>query len=334
MLVVTDQAESERAFKALASQVRKLGQKHKRNIGYPGGHQPNLDVYWSEELAIWGHADDFTEDERFWICFGQDLGSEGSGVGITVETNPPKEGINRRTAGVFLKDGKDLYLGHSGKVGGGKKGIGKTEFLAWYDGSGIEEVTWPDGVQEPVVVIGRIRSELFLTNLAHFVSTVAAFKQRGGKNGSSPKVGVPTFSPECTTSSSYTQSLKEVDVKRTHGLVVAALKKAVKGGLNAGNDQQRDLYCVDKNNKVISLFEVKTSVDTTAIYTGVGQLMLHAHPSKTVRKVLVIPGLPKQPLRAALDSLGILVLSYSWKANALQFGKVPAELNDVLGTNL
>lgn len=334
MLVVTDQAESERAFKALASQVRKLGQKHKRNIGYPGGHQPNLDVYWSEELAIWGHADDFTEDERFWICFGQDLGSEGSSVGITVETNPPKQGINRKTAGVFLKDGKDLYLGHSGKVGGGKKGIGRTEFLAWHDGSGIEEVTWPDGVRKEVVVIGRIRSELFLRNLADFISKVAEFKQQGEHATTSLSVTTPTFNPECTTDSSYTRSLKEVDVKRTHGLVVRALKEAVQSGFKAGNDRQRDLFCVDKRGRVRVLFEVKTSIDTTAVYTGVGQLMLHGQPSNTARKVLVIPGRPKRALGTALDALGILVLSYSWKGGALRFARVPDALKGVLGSNL
>src|SRR2546426_6326116 len=49
----------------------------------------------------------------------------------------PKEGINRRCAGLFVRDDDDgaIYFTHSGKVGGGREGVGKSAFLSNYRGA-------------------------------------------------------------------------------------------------------------------------------------------------------------------------------------------------------
>jgi hypothetical protein len=102
--------------------------------------------------------------------------NSNSSVDITCEINPPKEGIDRRCGGIFLKDmASGFFLAHSGKVGGGRKGIGKASFLAVYSGS-PETIQWPDGVTSEVVVVGKIDSKAFLDNLADYVRAVEAFK--------------------------------------------------------------------------------------------------------------------------------------------------------------
>ena len=62
------------------------------------------------------------------------------------------------------------------------------------------------------------------------------------------------------------------------------------------------------------MFEVKTAVDSTSIYTAVGQLMLNsAAESAAPRRVLVVPDRPKRRTGAALEALGIEVVTYRWR---------------------
>lgn len=68
------------------------------------------------------------------------------------------------------------------------------------------------------------------------------------------------------------------------------------------------------------LFEVKTDTNTTSIYTGLGQLMLHgAREDVSPRRILVVPGEPDATTREALMRLGVSVLSYTWKDSSPEF---------------
>lgn len=97
---------------------------------------------------------------------------------MTCQINPPKSGRNGRCAGVFLRDSSGaVYLGHTGKLGGGGVGIGRTAFLKFYD-KPLKEVTWPDGTVKPAIVIGKLSSPSFMTGLAEFVYTVDRFKEK------------------------------------------------------------------------------------------------------------------------------------------------------------
>ena len=94
---------------------------HDHQVGYQGGAQ-RKDVYWSDALGYWGLFEPSAVKGRFWICFGLQDPADFDNLSITVEINPPIDGVNRRCAGMFLRDlvGK-TYIAHSGKVGGGAK---------------------------------------------------------------------------------------------------------------------------------------------------------------------------------------------------------------------
>ena len=63
--------------------------------------------------------------------------------------NPPHEGENRRTAGIFLRDelGR-LHVGHTGRLGG--RGFKQAEFLKFAQAEGVEwqEIATPSGPRE------------------------------------------------------------------------------------------------------------------------------------------------------------------------------------------
>src|ERR1035438_296348 len=109
------------------------------------------------------------------------------GVDITCEINPPTKGTDRRCGGVLLKDsGSGLYLAHSGKVGGGRKGVGKTNFLKGYSEThpvvalgarpSVEQIDWPNGGTREVVLLGKIGDRSFVNNLADYIRAVGEFK--------------------------------------------------------------------------------------------------------------------------------------------------------------
>ena len=71
-----------------------------------------------------------------------------------------------------------------------------------------------------------------------------------------------------------------------------------------------------KRNRVSVLFEVKTDVTTTSIYTAVGQLLLNGGAGPRASKlVLVLPDKPKPKTAEALMSIGVAVLDFEWRGN-------------------
>jgi hypothetical protein len=113
-------------------------------------------VHWNPRLHFWSLLDAERAKGRFWCCFGTDDPNNHKSPAIVCEINPPKEGYDRRAAGVLLRDdaGK-IYLGHSGKIGGGRKGIGKSNFLSFYQGK-LVTVQWPDSYESDLIVIGQV----------------------------------------------------------------------------------------------------------------------------------------------------------------------------------
>lgn len=98
-------------------------------------------------------------------------------LSITVEVNPPHEGENHRTAGVFLRDGAGrVHVAHSGKIGGGRPGVGKRAFRDFSSHLAWQDIETPRGIRE-VLVVGPLHDKAELPErIASFVRTVATFK--------------------------------------------------------------------------------------------------------------------------------------------------------------
>jgi hypothetical protein len=140
----------------------------KRRIGFPGG-SVDAPVRYIRRHDLWYSMR--KEDNRWWNVFG--LGNPKdtkANLPIVVEINPSFTG-SRQCAGLFLEDSRGrLYLAHTGRVGGGRKGIGKQRFLAEV-GEDFDLVG-----EHGDILIGRLDGKGFLRELAEFVQIVKNFK--------------------------------------------------------------------------------------------------------------------------------------------------------------
>ncbi|RXJ72035.1 hypothetical protein CS022_18140 [Veronia nyctiphanis] len=124
--------------------------------------------------------------------------------------------------------------------------------------------------------------------------------------------GTKHFSSEFSGSKSV-KARKSGQAIVRHGSVVDALYEFV--GLmhpegDVYNTQKIDL-ALESGGCLKALYEVKTSTDTQSLYTGVGQLMMHAAGNPDVCKYLVLPEMDKNPdLENCLASLGVGLICY------------------------
>ena len=142
--------------------------------------------------------------------------------------------------------------------------------------------------------------------------------------GTRRKVAPPpsgTFSPEFAGERAPYEASGSVRAEAQHGVVVNALSEELERmGFTVGNDRLRDLYVLTGKGRVSILFEAKTDVTTSSVYAAIGQLMLHGAAQRRVpRRVLVLPGKPDRPTRAALERLGLELLPYAWEGEEPRF---------------
>lgn len=283
------------------------------------GHQGGLietDVHWLPEHDLWAAFRD--RGSRYWNAFGIGAPFDEQSLSMIVQVNPPKDGIDRRTGGAFgHDDAGSIYVLHRGKIGGGRKGIGKNAFLSFFAGTGPIRPT-SDGDQEsPLIVIGALDDSTFIPALGAFVHQVARFKRLVTGDGPLREDSVSdlglSFSPEYV-------GQKEVSARESivadcrHGIVVNELRRRLEAdGFTAVNDQFRDVYLVDGENRMAVLFEVKPSSSRGSLYKAVGQLVLNAPASPACIRVAVVPDDLPTDLKQRLERREIRTVTFEWK---------------------
>ncbi len=176
MRAVTDRQVIGQAYQRFAELISEGGGPVRRMVGYKGASEP-ADLLWHADLGIWDLLQPERLDNRYWCAFGVDDPYPASLLSITCEINPPKEGINRRCAGLFVRDESgEFFLAHSGKVGGGRVGIGKSAFLEYWGNDNVVSVFFPDSEEHDYIILGRIADPNLRHTLADFVHLVAEFK--------------------------------------------------------------------------------------------------------------------------------------------------------------
>jgi hypothetical protein len=313
------------AYSVLKRRLQSNGVRMKRNIGWPSGNA-DLPISWQPQYRFWSML--YPKPNFYWCGYGLQDPTAGGSLKFTVQINPPTTPINHRPAGVFLQDGKGrLYLGHNGGLTIGHASLGKTAFIAQYDGT-LASVQWASGATDTFAVIGRLDEAGLLTNVARFIGAVAKFKrdQTGSSQLSETASDKMIFAPEFAGKKKSYKVRHAVESTNTHGYVVNELRRILKRDWTPFRTGLIDLYLFHAD-RITHIFEVKTDTGRGSVYQAIGQLMLHgALEGKSLKRIIVLPEPARKDTADRLASLGIAVLRYSWR------GRTPIfkNLSDVL----
>jgi hypothetical protein len=292
-----------------------------KNIGYPGDTTFDAKVvtdgtywYWSSD-----HSSKDVANPRRLNWFGL-YKAEGD-LQISVEINTAYEGRNDQVAGFFARDNDtgSIYLLHSGRVGGGTKGVGKSAFLAWNGQRPIDVVDSSGGVREGVLVM-PIDGIAASRSAVRYVDIIARFKLavRAGDMETpefrSKKKELDDFYSEARGRRKGRRSA-QIDYLSRHGDVVDALNSwRISNRLPKKGRVVKSVLIdmgVAVGSDLVEVFEVKTSTARSDVYGAIGQLMVHG-TAADCRRVIVLPHKEAiaADLKEALERLGIELLKF------------------------
>lgn len=291
-----------------------IDKKYHVSLGHQGA-STQARVSWSDRLGIWIYSTRIS-DSRYWNAFGIVKPGSSIHIPITCEINFPSAGIDRRIGGVMARDKKGrIFIVHRGKIGGGKKGIGKSLFENSYRGAWtlLEE---GDG-ESPVALIGELKSPRFVRQATQFIRKVNVLKDSAA---SSAQLAFPFDSNilrEELIGAAQNGLVNDEAASCDHGLVVHDLYSVLKReGFRVRNSGSPDLHTVGNDGKTKSIFSVETESNERAVYSAAMKILISAldHPERP-SPVLVAPSSIDKSLRGSFFSLGIHVTTYDWDYN-------------------
>lgn len=158
--IITNRKEIAEAQKLLQQQLfEQLPERDREyTIGYQGGNLVFADLH--ADHKIWFIASIDEERTRYLntFCLSNKL-KIGTSNSIAVEINISSSGYNGRVAGLFARgDDDSIYLLHTGKIGGGRSGIGKEAFLKWGKFP-LTSVLLHDNNSIEAILIGKLNSK-------------------------------------------------------------------------------------------------------------------------------------------------------------------------------
>jgi hypothetical protein len=164
--ILKQRAEIKEAQVAFAKCFEDAGEKMTLRVGHKG-ETHELDGHWIASEGIWfGFR---VLHNRYWNAFGIGLQPSNS---VRCEINFPIESRIPNIAGVFAKESEGpVWVLHSGRIGGGKKGVSKALFERRYKGR------WLNAEGDPFAAVGNLGQADFVSCVANFVRLVDGMKR-------------------------------------------------------------------------------------------------------------------------------------------------------------
>jgi hypothetical protein len=319
--VITDEAAIRRCQGRFVRNLRQCASARiPVRLGHPGAANERVKVYWAESLGIWFLSRRIV-GSRYWNGFGVGRPEVGAALAVTCEINFPLSGIDRRMGGAFaMNRAGRLFVVHRGKLGGGRRGIGKSLFDSSYRGTW--EVMDDQGWETPVAIIGILQSPRFARHIADFVRKIACIKGTAAARSAQPELlfGELRLHEELI-GARWRDQERETGAECDHGLVVRDLAENLRqAGLRVGNDGVRDLAAMDRAGRIRAVFQIRTETTMSDIHYGATQLLLNglSLPDSPLL-VLLLPRLADTSLIDKLKRLNIDILIYGWQEERALF---------------
>jgi hypothetical protein len=255
---------------------------------------------------------------RYWNPFGI-YNPDRPAQTIVVEVNIPHGSNTTQVAGFFAQDSEtgDMFLMHTGRVGGGRPGIGKSAFLVWSKAK-LVAIAREDGKLRDGIAVARLDDPDLPGRIWRFVTNVHRFKEEAAAG----ILETPGFKLMVEEFDNY---IREFSGKKKgarggtfeyltyHGDIVQKLYEDRSGRALPGeqvlNSNLVDLF-VKKGGSITEVYEVKTGIGRQMLYTAIGQLLTHSIASKgKTAKFLVVPAKEEMPedFDRAIHALNIQV---------------------------
>ncbi len=318
--VITDRT----AIKKYSGQFNKkfrpfVDQEMKIKIGHQGASFPAR-VLWSTELDMWKFSK-VVKDVRYWNAFG--IGKPGTAgiLSIASEINFPWAQIDRKTGGAFAEDHwGNVFVIHRGKIGGGKKGVGKSLFEQNY--RGVWSLMEDGDAISQVAVIGNLKSDRFALQTAQFVKKIEILKLSATiSTQTEMDFSEMTFREELTGSATPLAE-DEIAAACDHDLVVNQLASVLQlRKIKIGNDTESELFTVDVSGSRIShIFEIVTDGRERHVMAAIGKLLMQASAvSLNPHPVLVLPQDKTGRYANELQRMNIAVIDFHWEKGRATF---------------
>jgi hypothetical protein len=287
------------------------------------GHQGagfSAKVLWSKKLDIWKFSQTIKE-VRYWNAFGIGKPGTSSVLSIASEINFPWSQIDRKTGGAFAGDHwGNVFVIHRGKIGGGKKGVGKSLFEHNYRGvwSFMED---GDSISQ-VAVIGNLASCRFALQAAQFVKKIEMMKlSAAASTQTEMDFSEITFREDLIGS---TTPLPEDEIVSAcdNDLVVSELAVQLKREkIKIGNDTESELFAVDTSaNRISHIFEVVTDAKEKNIFAATGKLLLQTSDAALrPHPVLVMPEDKISHYAEEFQRINISAVGFHWQEEKVIF---------------
>jgi hypothetical protein len=135
LTIISNPDKLQKYQRQLEQELQKTSNKITCRISTPAGPTPKqgwITVSWIYGAGIWFYSDLAMEENRWWNVFGIDIPESHSAVQPRCEICVPTSGVNRRIAGGFAENGKDIFLIYRGNKYGGSiparmKNLGMTK---------------------------------------------------------------------------------------------------------------------------------------------------------------------------------------------------------------
>jgi len=280
-------------------------------------------VFCARNLGVW-FIPRKQDGNRYWNAFGVGRPSKDAHVFSTCEINFPLQGLDRRIGGAFARDEAGrIFVVHRGKIGGGKKGIGKSLFEDQYHG--VWAPVQDGSIETNVVLIGHLGSSRFARQVSQFVRKVDRIKDFGSPQRIQTEMEFDDhrFSEEWL-GRKYLKEERDLAAECDQGLVTQDLAAALRGsGVRIGNDGNRDLYTVDASGRITTIFEVRTDLHLPNLCAGAVRLLLNglSLPHQP-RLVMAVPAGVDAVLEDKLAKLRVNLLPFDWKDDRAIFGEL------------
>ncbi|NPU84960.1 MAG: hypothetical protein HPY65_10780 [Syntrophaceae bacterium] len=298
-------------------------------VGHPGASF-RASVYWSDERDLWLYSKRIPE-KNHWNVLGIGKPAPEGRVAITCEINFPIRGIDRKIGGALARDPEGvIYVVHRGRLGGSRKGIGKSLFGSRYRG------VWAlmeDGEElATVAVVGALHSPRFVRQLGQFVRKVQRMKDLAASQDPQLAIAFPEvkFREELSGKAALPDP---VDLSRfcDRGLIAGDLAAALQSmGLQSGNDEGRDCFIVDSQERITVLFKILTSLRDGEVHEAAARLLvdgvsLPEKPWLVLAAPAALPAVLAEPLKA----LGAEILPYDWSGDRAVFPQLKAFVREI-----